>query len=56
MTEVDYINKEEVVELLRRLGHRVLDVPGESSCYGAIVIIGEKEEDILRYVNAGTLQ
>jgi Fe-S oxidoreductase len=56
MTEIDYIDKEKVIELLEKLGHRVIDVPGEHSCYGAIVIIHGQEEDILRYVNEENLQ
>ena len=56
MTEVEYIDKERVVELLKKLGHRVIEVPGEFSSYGAIVIIHGESESILRYVNGGNLQ
>ena len=56
MTETEYIEKTSVVELLKKLGHRVIDVPGENSCYDALVVINGDEETILRYLNGGVLQ
>ena len=56
MTEVEYINKKEVVELLKKLGHRVIEVPGEFSSYGSMVIIHGDTEYIIHFVNGGNLQ
>ena len=55
MTETDYIDKKEVVKLLRKLEYRVIDVPADG-CNGSIVIINDTTEEILHYVNAGLLQ
>ena len=44
------IDKENVLEALRNLGHRVIDIPDTDSSYGSLIIItDEKSEIILRY-------
>jgi hypothetical protein len=54
-----YIEKENVVELLKALHCRVIDVPGAyTSEEGTLAIVGnsEREDVLLRYVSAGSLQ
>ena len=50
-----YIDKERVVQVLKKLGHRVVDVPGAYSADGSVVVITDDSEEILDYVNQGTL-
>ena len=50
-----YCDKDEVVELLKGLGHRVIDVPGLHSEYGSIIVVLGDSEEIVGYQGAGTL-
>ncbi len=50
-----YCDKDEIVKLLRELGHRVIDVPGLHSEYGTIIVVLGDSEEIIRYQSAGTL-
>lgn len=51
-----YIEKEKVVELLKKFGHRVIDVKDSHDDRGSIIIIEKESEEYLPYLDEAYFQ